>query len=458
MTKYIVIGVLVLVAVVGYWSLHYDTATDPDHLRFVSLAWQEQAIATNKSIVNEWNAAHPNLQVEYIQGTWNSVHDYLITSFETGDVPDVFHYESSVIIDYAMRGYLTDLSPYIQPEMKNDILDVAWATVTRPNGEVGGVPFLIESLVVLYNKALFEREGIAPLNESSMTLYDAVGRPVGSRRPTTEHPWTWDDVRNAARTLTKDLNSDGVVDQYGAGIGLRNSANIIMNTSISFGGSFFRKEGDHFVVKVGEPEKKLLGTIVDMLYADKSMSPSSIGQTGAGMIPGFFSGRYAMLIGIGAWGRQQLVENAPTHFRWGVMPPLKATTQFSGVSAQTLSIPKKSKRVKEAMEFISFMLNSKNMARLALNDWMIPARKSCLAMPAFQDSANGWDITCSAVQFLSTGTWLGAPGYVEWKSRVANPVLQELFAGRLSIEEAAQRIELESNVVLSRYKKRGEAW
>ena len=30
-------------------------------------------------------------------------HDYLITSFETGDVPDVFHYESSVIIDYAMR-------------------------------------------------------------------------------------------------------------------------------------------------------------------------------------------------------------------------------------------------------------------------------------------------------------------------------------------------------------------
>ncbi len=438
MTRYIVIGALVLAAVVGYWSFYTKTIPEPDHLRFVSLAWQEQAIATNKSIVAEWNVAHPNLQVEYIQGTWGSVHDYLITSFETGDVPDVFHYESSVIIDYAMRGYLADLAPYIQPEMKNDILDVAWATVTRPNGEISGVPFLIESLVVLYNKTLFEQEEIAP--------------------PTTEHPWTWDDVRDAARRLTKDLNGDGVVDQYGAGIGLRTSANIIMNTSISFGGSFFRKEGNHFVVKVGEPEKKLLGTIVDMLYSDKSMSPSSIGQTGAGMIPGFFSGRYAMLIGIGAWGRQQLVENAPRNFRWGVMPPLKAVTQIFGASAQTLSIPKKSKRVKEAMQFINFMLSSKNMARLALNDWMIPARKSCLAMPEFQDSTNGWDITCSAVQFLSTGTWLGAPGYVEWKSRVANPILQELFAGRLSVEAAAQRIELESNVVLSRYKKRGEVW
>jgi hypothetical protein len=110
------------------------------------------------------------------------------------------------------------------------------------------------------------------------------------------------------------------------------------------------------------------------------------------------------------------------------------------------------------VEFINFMLNSKNMARLALNDWMIPARKSCLAMTAFQDSASGWDVTCSAVQFLATGPWLGAPGYVEWKSRVANPILQELFAGRLSVEEASQRIELESNVVLSRYRQRGEVW
>ncbi|MFN0156703.1 MAG: extracellular solute-binding protein, partial [Bacteroidota bacterium] len=144
MTKSIVVGSVVLVvsAIVGYWSLRDATETEPEHLRFVSLAWQEQAIATNKSIVNEWNATHPNLQVEYIQGTWNSVHDYLITSFETGDVPDVFHYESSVIIDYAMRGYLTDLAPYIRPEMKNDILDIAWATVTRPNREVSGVPFL----------------------------------------------------------------------------------------------------------------------------------------------------------------------------------------------------------------------------------------------------------------------------------------------------------------------------
>ncbi|KAB2852329.1 MAG: sugar ABC transporter substrate-binding protein [Ignavibacterium sp.] len=407
-------------------------------LRFVSLAWQERSIATNLSIVKEWNNQHPEKQVEYIQGTWNSAHDYLITAFETGDVPDIFHYESSVIIDYAMRGYLTDLAPYITIGMKDDILDVAWATVTRPNGEVSGIPFLIESLVVLYNKSLFEKAGITP--------------------PSIENPWSWDDLRKAAITLTKDTNGDNIIDQYGAGIGLRNSANIIMNTSISFGGSFFRKENDHFVVKVKDEEKKLLQTIVDMIYKDKSISPASVGESGAGMIPGFFSGKYAMLVGIGSWARQQLVENAPKDFAWGVMPPLKAKTQMYGVSTQTLSIPKKSKRTKEAMMFIDFMLDSKNTARLALDDWMIPARKSCLDMQEFKDTLGNWDITCSAVNTLGVGSWLGAPGYVEWKSRVANPVLQELFAGRISVKEAAERIEHESNIVLSRYKKRGEVW
>jgi len=195
-----------------------------------------------------------------------------------------------------------------------------------------------------------------------------------------------------------------------------------------------------------------------LLYTDKSMSPASIGQTGTGMIPGFFSGKFAMLVGIGAWARQQLVENAPANFRWGVIPPLKAQTQNTGINTQTLSIPKKSKRTQQAMAFIEFILNTENMARLAQCDWMLPTRQSCLNRPEFRTRENGWDIVSAGKKFLSVGPWLGVPGYVEWKSRVANPIFQELFANRLSLEEAAKRIELESNLVLSRYQMRDETW
>ncbi|NUN10064.1 MAG: sugar ABC transporter substrate-binding protein [Ignavibacteriaceae bacterium] len=408
------------------------------HMRFVSLAWQETTVATNLAIVNEWNRLHPELKVEYVQGTWNSAHDYLITAFETGDVPDIFHYESSVIVDYSMRGYLADLAPYLSEETKKDILDVAWATVRRPNGEIDGVPFLIESLVVLYNSDMFDEAGITP--------------------PTVENPWSWDDLKAAAETLTKDNNGDGITDQYGAGIGLRSSANIIMNTSLSFGGSFFEKENDWFVPKINVEAKQLLQRLLDMIYKDKSVAPASIGESGAGMIPGFLSGKYAMIVLIGSWARQQIVENAPAGFRWGVMPPLKAKNQNYSVSTQTLSVPAKSPYIKEAVKFIEFMLSSENTARLALNDWMIPARRSCLEMPEFKDSVSGWDITCSSVQTLGVGPWLGMPGYVEWKTRVMNPVMQEMFAGRLNVKEAVDRIERESKIVLNRYRKRGEVW
>jgi multiple sugar transport system substrate-binding protein len=436
--SYLIILVFIAAVLIVYWSIKENDDQHNESLRFLSLAWQEGTVAVNKSLVNDWNTAHPDIQVEYVQGNWNSAHDFLITTFETGDVPDIFHYESSVIIDYAMRGYLADLSPYISIEMKEDILDVAWATVIRPDGEVNAIPFLIESLVVLYNKNLFEEESISP--------------------PTLENPWTWDDLQEAAKKLTKDRDGDGRIDQYGAGIGLRNSANIIMNTSISFGGSFFKKDGEYYKVEVNNEEKKLLKIILDMLYRDKSVTPSSIGETGAGMIPGFLNGKYAMIVGIGSWGRQQVIENASADFKWGVIPPVKAQTQNYGASTQTLSVPVKSKRVKDAMMFIDFMLSSQNMARLALNDWMLPARKSCLMMPELQDTVGGWDITSYSANTLTVGSWLGVPGYVEWKSRIANPVLQELFAGRMSVDEASERIEHESNIILARYKKRGEVW
>ncbi len=436
MSKVIFILSTIILIIFAARVFNFDNNEDESpKLRFVSLAWQEQAIATNKAIVEEWNAAHPNLPVEYVQGTWNSIHDYLITSFETGAVPDVFHYESSIIVDFAMRGFLVDLAPMISTDLKNDVLPVAWASVRRANGEIPGIPFLMESFVVLYNKDLFEQTGIA--------------------LPTFEHPWSWDDLRIYSQQLTRDLEGDGQLDQWGVAMGLRNSANLIMNHAISFGGSFFRSEDDHYFVKVGDEEKALLKTILDFLYEDKSMAPASIGQTGTGMLPGFFAGKYAMLVGIGAWARQQLVENAPPGFRWGVMPPLKAQTQNIGINTQTLSIPKKSKHPNEAMAFIEFMLNPKNLARLAQSDWMLPSRKSCLEMPEFQTREDGWDVVSAGQQFLSVGPWLGAPGYVEWKSRVANPILQELYARRLTLDEAARRIEIESNLVMSRYQRGG---
>lgn len=430
--SYNILKRILLVGIIILLAASCSKKQEHDKIRFVSLAWQEQSLAATKGIINEWNKLHPEKEVEYVQANWFAIYDYLITSFETGDVPDIFHYEASMITNFGQRGNLTDLKPYLTDSIKNDIYETAWEPVTLNNGKIIGLPFLFESLIILYNKDIFEKNNI--------------------ELPTSENPWSWSDLKEAANKMTKDLNNDGETDQWGAAIGLKSSANIILNLALGCGGNFFYKTADGYEVKIKKPEKKLLTTIHDMLYKDKCLSPFAAGQSGSSLMPSFFAGKYAMVIGIGTWARQQIVENAPKSFRWGVLEPIKEINQNQGSNPQTLSIPSASKRKKDAAEFIQYFINKENLAKLALSDWMNPTRKSCSEMPEFQNEELGWKTSISILNNLTAADWLKVPGFSEWKGRVANPILQEYFSNRMSIEEMSRRLTEESDYVLSRYK------
>ncbi len=404
-----------------------------DKIVFVSLAWQEQSLATHKSIVAEWNELHADKPVEYVQSNWNSIHDYLITSFETGDVPDVFHYESSIIVDFALRGNLANMDTLLSDEFKRDIHESAWKSVKSADGSISGAPFLLESMVVIYNQNHFRERGIVP--------------------PTFEEPWDWNKLREIAKALTIDSNKDGWPERYGASIGLRSSANILLNLGIGYGSDFFENKNNERGVVIDSVDIQYLNMIKEIIFEDKSISPTSVTQSGPGTIPSFINGKNSMLIGIGTWARQQLVENAPQELEWGVLVPIKEKNQNQAANSQTLSIPAKSKNKKDAAKFIEFFLSKENMAKLAKSDWMSPTRISLLQSDQFQTPQYGWAICTYIVDKLIVGKWLTLPGYAEWKSRVANPLFQEYFSNRMSSKEFKLRMEEESKYVFSRYKR-----
>ena len=90
-------------------------------LRFQSLAWQKDSAAATKELVKEWNAIHPEIQVQYVQGSWDTVHDQLLTAFEGGEAPDVIHDASDDLTNFAYGGYLADLRPLLPAALKADI-------------------------------------------------------------------------------------------------------------------------------------------------------------------------------------------------------------------------------------------------------------------------------------------------------------------------------------------------
>src|SRR6266540_6444321 len=111
----------VLAACGGDDSGSNSSQEGPVKLRFLSLAWQKESLQANKDIVAQWNKDHPNIQIEYVQGDWNSVHDQLVTGFEGGGAPDIIHYEGAALSEFTKRGYLADLSGLVTPELKSEI-------------------------------------------------------------------------------------------------------------------------------------------------------------------------------------------------------------------------------------------------------------------------------------------------------------------------------------------------
>ena len=406
-----------------------DQAAGPVSLKFLSLAWQKESIAANKQLVEEWNKANPNTQVDYIQGSWDNVNDQLVTSFEGGDPPDVIHDDSPALAGFAARGYLMDLTGKLPAELKSDIPQSAWDTVTFADGKGGqgvyGVPFLQESQVIIANKKLLDAAKV--------------------RIPTPEAPWTWDEYAEICRKLTKD-------GAFGVAWPLKSPVNKVLNLGLNFGGTFFQTDGTKATVKVGPEEREVLQRIHDQLYKDKSADPSALGMGTADPLPGFYAGKYAMLPA-GVYLRQQVVEQAPADFEWITIPPLKGTTSEQGATSQTLSVAADSSYPDQATTFISFFLNSTNQAKLAKGDWLLPTSTKAASDPSMTTTENGWDVATASAKNLVVAPYLRVNGFDEWKSKVATPTLQQYFANKITLDQAAETLVVEGDKVLERYNK-----
>ncbi len=388
---------------------------EPVTLRFQSLAWQEESIQANQDIVEAWNAENPNIQVEYVQGDWGSVHDQLLTSFEGGDPPDVIHYEAAAEQVFVDGGYYADLEPLLSDDFRSGIPDDIWGTVTSEEHGISGVPFLLESRVALANRTMLEEAGLEV--------------------PTPEDPWTWEEFRDAAAQLTTE-------DTYGVAFPLASPANAMFNLSMGFGGTYVEGEGEDASIVVGEDELQVPTLVHQMLYEDKSADPDMVAVNTTDALPSFYAGKSAMIFGA-IWLRQQMGQEAPEGFDWVTLPPLEGDEgSKQSANPQTISVAAQSDHPEEAAQFIEYFLNDENMAKLALGDWLVPTSEGALnEVEAETNGEQGWDVAVASLDSLTAAPWQSLPGLQEFMDRTATPAFQRYFADEISADELAQELE-----------------
>ncbi|UYQ65200.1 ABC transporter substrate-binding protein [Streptomyces peucetius] len=398
-------------------------------LRFQSLAWQKESVDANKELVREWNAAHPDIQVEYVQGSWDSVHDQLLTSFEGGEAPDVIHDASDDLADFAYGGYLADLTELLPERLKSDIPEQSWETTTFGDG-VYGVPFLQEPRVLIANTKILRASGV--------------------RVPTAAKPWSWAEFRQVTKDLTERMG-DG---KYAVAWPLKEPVSVTLNLGLSAGGRLFHRGDDGKVtVDFQGGDAVVPRTIHDQVNVDRSASRSTLGMGGSDSLPGFFGGKYAM-VPLGFSYRQQIAQQAPEGFEWTVLPaPAGPGGPVQGVSPQTLSISEDSAHKREAMRFVDFMLRPPNMVRLAKGDWMLPTGTQALKDPALHTPEHGWATGAALARSLRSAPAQSVRGYPEWKDKVATPAYQEYYSGAIDEKELKERLTRDGNLVLARYQR-----
>ncbi|MFE4826419.1 ABC transporter substrate-binding protein [Streptomyces sp. NPDC056672] len=399
-------------------------------LRFQSLAWQDESVQVNKELVNEWNAAHPEIRVEYVQGSWDSVHDQLLTSFEGGEAPDIIHDASDDLADFAYGGYLADLGPLLPGRLRRDIPERGWETATFGEG-VYGVPFLQEPRVLIANRKILEASGV--------------------RIPTAEEPWSWPEFRRIAGELTGRMGPG----KYAVAWPLKDPVSATLNLGLSAGGRLFHRGADGKVtIRFTDGDGVVPDTIHDQVNKDGSASEATLGMGGSDTLPGLFGGKYAM-VPLGFSYRQQIIQQAPEGFEWTVLPAPAGDggRPVQGVSPQTLSVAEDSPYKKEAVRFIDFLLRPANMVRLAKGDWMLPTGTRALQDPSLRVAENGWATGAALARELRPAPAQSVRGYPEWKDKVATPALQEYYSGAIDRAELEKRLVEDGNRVLARYQR-----
>ncbi|MCT2584813.1 ABC transporter substrate-binding protein [Actinophytocola gossypii] len=415
------IGAVAVVALVGGCAFNSEQADSggaadgPVTLTFQSLAYQDSTVAATKEIVDTWNAEHPDITIELTQGSWDGVHDQLVTQFQGGTAPDIIHNESSDIMGFAEQGYLADLGQYLSEDTTNAVSDEVWDTVTTRDGEVVAAPTLIQTYVVFANTDAFAAAGVEV--------------PSGDQL-------SWDDLQATAKQLTRD-------GKFGVGWGLRQPTAAVMNTALGFGGTYFDiGEGDEAdTIHVGDAELAVPERIHAMAHEDRSLDPVSLTQSGSDVLPGFLSGKYAMYVG-GNYLAQQITESAPEGFNWTVLPPLAGTEgPVQAANPQTMSVSARSEAPEQAAEFIDYFMSPENQAKLAQGDWLIPASSPARDELAEQTKDTPvWQPMLASAENLSGAPFQQASKYPQWKDQYATPALQQYFADSIGLGDLRTKL------------------
>lgn len=347
-----------------------DSADGP-----VTITWWDTSNATNEAptyqaLVKEFEAANKDVKVKYVNVPFDQAQNKFDTAAGSKGAPDVLRSEVGWTPAFAKKGFFLPLDGTEalaeQDKFKPNLIEQA-----KYEGKTYGVPFVTDTLALVYNKALFAKAGI------------------------TEAPKTWDDLKKAAATIKDKTGVDGY---WGS-------------TQAYYAQSFLYGEGTDTVdvdakkITVNAAAaKKAYGTWLGMFDGKGLHKADTTADAYAHIQDAFVNGKVAAIVQ-GPWEITNFYKGSAFADKnnLGIATVPAGSTGKAGAptGGHNLSVYAGSDAAhqKAALKFVNFMASAKSQAAIAQKNSTLPTRDDAYTAEVKADPGiAGYQTVLSAAQ------------------------------------------------------------
>jgi multiple sugar transport system substrate-binding protein len=377
---------------------YFTFSAAPDHLEDLD------------QMIQIFEQTHPNIKIEVETAPWDEYFIKLQTLIAGGTAPDVFELNYENFVSFAARGVLLDLDPLANADAAFDagtFYPRAYGAFNF-NGMQLGLPETFSTVVLFYNKDLFDQAGLS---------YPAPD-------------WTWDDAVAAAKELT---DAD-------AGVwGLYSPIQFweFYKKAAQNGCEFFNE--DQTAVTLNSPEcAKALQTMVDFVVEDGVM-PGDAEMGGVADGDMFKAGQIAMDV-TGIW-MFAAFEDAP--FEWDIQVEPGLAEHATHFFANAVSVFAATKHPQAAWEWAKFFTSSPEMAQIRVESgWELPA----LDNPTYFEDYLSLSPPANRAAVFESLEYAIVPPVIERQNEMQDAVgqlLDQVKLGQLTSQEALDQAKVQ---------------
>lgn len=286
----------------------------------------------------------------------------LLMDFASGTPADVFLLNYRRYAAFAAKKTLEELTPYLaaSPVIKADDFYPQAVEAFQWQAHLFGIPQNIASLVVYYNKTIFDRAGVAYPQDD----------------------WTWTDCVDTAQALTFDQDGDGVMDVWGVGtdaITLRVAPFIWMA-----GGDLVDDPQNPTQLALDTPQARQALTWFIALQTEHQVVPDPLTEKAESHEARFINGRLAMYL---ESRRVTPSLRLNTTFDWDVAPLPRLDQITTVLHSDAFCMAAQSPHKAAAWSLMEYANSPDGQTVLTQTGRVVPSHKSVAASPAFLNPA-----------------------------------------------------------------------